>query len=344
MLASAVRLALGALLVQPALTARKNLIIDTDIFSDCETPRFSPFDSDTGALLIAATSPDVNLLGVNVNYPSTYSLTATSAILAHYNLSSVPIGARRPLTNESFFDTFAYDLGEYASKISYHFSGGALPFGGAEGAWDAVALYRKILAEADEPVTIASIGFFANLAGLLDSGPDEYSTLTGPELIAAKVSELVVMGGGYPSGREFNFFGDDPLATARVINGWKGRVVYCGTEVGGTVLSGARLLAEGPATDPVRQAYMYYNFYRPRESWDPLTVLYAMQGLGDVFEYGNEYGYNYVHANGSNEWVFDKNVTSQFWLNLKVDNVTAAAALDELYLAGASSAANATRA
>ncbi|KAL0933475.1 inosine uridine-preferring nucleoside hydrolase [Colletotrichum truncatum] len=330
MLPSPIKIALCALLVQHTF-ARKNIIVDTDIFSDCD---------DTGALLIAATSPDVNLLGVNVNYPSTYSVTATSAILAHYNQSTVPIGTRRPLTNESFFDTFAYDLGEYASKISYHYSGGALPFGKAEDAWDAVSLYRKILAEAEEPVTIASIGFFENLSGLLNSTADKYSNLTGPELIASKVSELVVMGGGYPSGREFNFFGDNPLATAHVMNNWKGRVVYCGTEVGGTVLSGAKLLAEGPLSDPVRQAYIYYNFHRPRESWDPLTVLYAIHGLGDIFEYGNEYGYNYVYANGSNEWVYDSSVTNQFWLNLKVDNVTAADVLDKLYVEGALAAAD----
>ncbi|TDZ39625.1 Pyrimidine-specific ribonucleoside hydrolase RihA [Colletotrichum spinosum] len=316
---------------QPTIAIRKNVIIDTDIFSDCD---------DTGALLLAATSPNINLLAVNINYPSTYSVTATSAILAHYNQSGVPIGTRRPLTNESFFDTFAYDLGEYASKISYHFSGGTLPFGQAEDAWDAVSLYRKILAEADEPVTIASIGFLENLSGLLNSTADQYSNLTGRQLVSDKVSELVVMGGGYPNGREFNFFGDNPLSTAHVVNSWEGRVVYCGTEVGGTVYSGAQLVLDAPPTDPVRQAYIYYNFYRPRESWDPLTVMYAINGLGDLFEYGNTHGRNFVHANGSNEWVYDKNTTNQFWLRLKVDNVTAAAALDELYVQGANSAAH----
>ncbi|KAK1621964.1 inosine/uridine-preferring nucleoside hydrolase [Colletotrichum phormii] len=318
-----VKVATAALAVQPALAARKNIIIDTDIFSDCD---------DTGALLLAATSPDVNLLGVNVNYPSTYSVTATCAILAHYGLADVPIGARRPMTDEPFFDTFAYDLGEYASKISYHYSGGSLPFGQAENASDAVTVYRRILAEADEPVTIVSIGFFENLSALLNSTADAVSNLTGPALIASKVSEL------------FNFFGDNPSHTAHVVNNWKGRMVFCGTEVGSIVLSGAKLLAEGPLSDPVRQAYIYYNFYRPRESWDPLTVLYAMHGLGDIFEYGNTNGRNFVYANGSNEWVYDKNVTNQHWLNLRVDNVTAAAALDKLYLEGAWSVVNGTSA
>lgn len=42
MLASTLQIALSALLVQPALAARKNIIIDTDIFSDCESGPPSP--------------------------------------------------------------------------------------------------------------------------------------------------------------------------------------------------------------------------------------------------------------------------------------------------------------
>lgn len=49
--------------------------------------------------------------------------------------------------------------------MAYHWSGGSLPWGRAEDAWDPVALYRKVLAEAeDESVTIASIGFFENVS------------------------------------------------------------------------------------------------------------------------------------------------------------------------------------
>jgi hypothetical protein len=122
-------------------------------------------NSDAGALLLAATLPNVNLLAVNVNYPSSYSALAASAILAHYGRSEVPIGIKRPLTNDTFFDSLSYDLGEYASKTAYHWSGGTLPWGSADQAWDPVALYRKVLAEADDAsVTIASIGFLDNVS------------------------------------------------------------------------------------------------------------------------------------------------------------------------------------
>lgn len=125
--------------------------------------------SDAGALLLGATLSNANLLAVNVNYPSTFSALAASAILAHYGRSNVPIGIKRPLTNITFFDSWRYELGEYASKVAYHWSGGRLPWGHAEDAWEPVALYRKVLAEAeDHSVTIASIGFLDNVCYLCD--------------------------------------------------------------------------------------------------------------------------------------------------------------------------------
>lgn len=106
----------------------------------------------------------VNLLAVNVNYPSLYSALAASAILAHYGHHETPVGIVRPLTNDTFFDGWFFELGEFASKVAYHWSGGSLPWGHADDAWDPVDLYRKSLAEAeDASVTIASVGFFDNV-------------------------------------------------------------------------------------------------------------------------------------------------------------------------------------
>ncbi|TVY12826.1 hypothetical protein LARI1_G009161 [Lachnellula arida] len=326
------RLGLSVLSLAGAVhgTVPKKIIIDTDIFSDVD---------DSGALLLASTLDNVNLLAVNVNYPSSYSALAASAILAHYGHPDVPVGLSRPITNDSFFDDWAFELGEYASKVAYHWSNGTLPWGSAEKAWEPVELYRKILSEQEDGnVTIASIGFFDNLSGLLNSTADSYSALSGPELIAAKVSELVIMGGEYPSGSEYNFYGGNPALTAHVVNNWQGRITFSGSELGGNVTSGAPLTVEGPESDPVRAAYRWYIGYNnSRYSWDPLTVLYACQGLGDLLEYANENGYNHVFPNGSNTWIFDQSRTSQKWLQLKVDNVTAGQELDRLFLEGANS-------
>jgi len=123
------------------------------------------FLSDAGALLLTLTLPHTNLLAINVNHPSSYSALAVSAILSHYNQPSIPIGIRRPLTNESFFDSWSYELGEFTSKVAYHWSNETIPWGKLEEMWDPVRLYRKVLAgQEDGSVVIASLGFFENVS------------------------------------------------------------------------------------------------------------------------------------------------------------------------------------
>jgi len=64
-------------------------------------------------------------------------------------------------------------------------------------------------------------------------------------------------------------------------------------------------------------------------------MLYAVTGLGDTFRFGNSYGYNRVHRDGSNSWVFDPKVANQKWIELAdgVSNTTVAVILDDLYSA-----------
>lgn len=148
------------------------------------------------------------------------------------------------------------------------------------------------------------------------------------------------MGGDYPSGHEFNFWGDNPFHAAHVINNWPGRITFSGYSMGRDVTSGGRLMREGPGKDPVRSAYIWYTYNAPRSSWDPLTVLYAINGLGGLFEFGNKFGYNHVSPNGSNSWVFDANRTDQHWLKLNAGRLSMGDFLDSLFLEGALSVSN----
>jgi hypothetical protein len=203
----------------------------------------------------------------------------------------------------------------------------------------------------------------SQLSKLVDSPPDEISPLSGQDLIRRKVRELVVMGGDYPRGREYNFFGDSSAASARVVNTWASErlspVTYAGLSLGLPVLSGSPLIAglahdadadaradegerlrRGPSSDPVAHAYRWYTYGAPRESWDPLAVLYAIEGTacggGRVFEYANKSGYNSVDAaDGTNAWVEDPARTDQHWLRLCTSSEQVAAALDRMYLRGA---------
>ncbi|KAL2813766.1 inosine-uridine preferring nucleoside hydrolase-domain-containing protein [Aspergillus cavernicola] len=329
-------LALVLLLANSALGVlpfRKNIIIDTDLHSDVD---------DAGALLLACSHPGVKLLGVNINYPSIYSGLAASSLLGYYNHAHVPLGLKRPFTNATFFDDYEYVNGEYTSKVAYNWRHNAsFPWANVSGTWNPVELYRKLLSEQeDQTVTIASIGFLDNLSDLLSSQPDTYSPLTGRQLVIEKVNELVVMGGSYPSGYEFNFFGYNSTAAAHVVNTWPGAVTFIGDKVGHYVLSGARLTIEGPERDPVRAAYTWYSGYnKSRSSWDPLTVLYAVEGLGRIFRVGGRSGHNHVYPDGRNVWRSWSNGWSHHYLELAVSNETAGSILDEKFIEGAVGAA-----
>ncbi|KAL4888903.1 inosine-uridine preferring nucleoside hydrolase-domain-containing protein [Aspergillus ambiguus] len=312
-----------------SLASAKKLIVDTDLFSDVD---------DAGALLLACTLPEIELLAVNVNYPSMYSALAASSILGHYGNAHIPIGLLRPYENYTYFDDVYYEHGEYASKVAYHWRDEAsLRWKDASSTWDPTHLYRKVLSQQqDQSVTIASIGFLDNLSNLLNSPADNYSPLSGADLVAAKVVELVVMGGAYPSGEEFNFIAYNPAAAAHVVNTWPGAMTFSGAELGGRVYSGARLMTEGPSNDPAKAAYVWYNGYNnARNSWDPLTILYAAKGKIDIFEFGNQGGYNYVYPNGTNSWQSHVGQYPQHYLRLAMSNITVGERVDKLYLRGA---------
>jgi hypothetical protein len=121
--------------------------------------------SDAGALLLASTSPAVELLGVNVNCPSSFSALAASAILGHYGGSHVPVSLRRPYANATFFDGWFWQFGEFASKIAYHWQNDSyLQWDRPDLTWEPVELYRKLLSrQPDRSVTVASIGYLDNV-------------------------------------------------------------------------------------------------------------------------------------------------------------------------------------
>lgn len=209
-------------------------------------------------------------------------------------------------------------------------------------------MYRKILESAeDKSIKIISIGFLTNLAHLLQSESDRSSTFSGPDLISSKVSELVVMGGkypSYPSGFEFNFGHQDPESTAYVLQNWPRNVsiTYSGYELGANILTGKGLRENSPANSPILDAYQWYvgRGSTMREAWDPITTLYGILGLDGFSKLGmkpmlafaNEYGYNRLTSrNGSNAWVNDTSVTNQHWLKLAngVTNSSMAWLLDQ---------------
>ncbi|KAF3057467.1 hypothetical protein GL218_06302 [Daldinia childiae] len=315
----------------------KPIVIDTDIFSDVD---------DVGSLAVANVLHNyglADLRGVVVNTHSKYGALAVSVINTYFGNGDVPIAAIRPLTDEMFFDKREYVLSEYASKIAHNWP---RSLNDSSETSTPVEMYRRILSSAeDHSITLISIGFLTNFAALMNSSADDITPLTGASLVSSKVKELVVMGGRYPSGMEFNFAGVDPASTYYVVNNWPRRVpiTYSGFELSDNIFSGEELAEYALPDSPVLAAYQWYvgRCSTARESWDPVTTLYGILGLdgspelgiGKLFEYANEAGYNEVSADGSNVWVNNSSVSNQHWLELAdgVTNGTVAGLLTKLF-------------
>lgn len=177
---------------------------------------------------------------------------------------------------------------------------------------DALAIYREVLSkQPDHSVVIVSVGFLLNLQDLMNSKPDKFSSLNGKDLIRAKVKELVVMGGKYPEGREYNFYyGGVGAAAKDVVENWPDEipVMFSGYEIGEQIISGKiykSQLGYSPLLLALKNASNAIN--RGRESWDETAVIYAIRGLsynGQAYWKKQSQGSVVVDClDGSNKWL-----------------------------------------
>ena len=262
------------------------VIFDTDISTDVD---------DVGAVAVLHALADrgsVEILGMMVSSGDPWSAPCLAALNTWFGRRDIPVGA---VSGRSVSEESTYTKALASSSLQEQ-----------EQPAESVALYRKLLAEQpDLSVTVITVGYLTNLAGLLSSQADDVSRLDGRELVRKKVRMLVCMGGTYPSGREWNFY-QDSRSTAEVVNNWPGAILFCGYERGVSVLTGAGLKQSQPG-NPVRRAYELYNGLSDRPSWDQLTVLIGSQN-GEVLEgvagfFDVVRGVNVVNEDGSNRWM-----------------------------------------
>jgi len=183
-------------------------------------------------------------------------------------------------------------------------------------AQDAVTLYRKILAgQEDHSVVVITVGFLTNLSGLLRSGPDAFSPLSGEELVRNKVKELVSMAGSFPAGKEFNVHRDSE-ASRYVFSHWPGTIVFTGFEIGKKIKCGLPLvhndhIQNSPVKDVFRISIpLAAEDSAGRMSWDETAVLVGAGGYQPY--YNLRPGRIRVAEDGSNTW--DSSGSGQFYL------------------------------
>ncbi len=171
---------------------------------------------------------------------------------------------------------------------------------------DAVELYRKILArQQDNSVTIITVGFLTNISNLLQSKPDQYSALTGLDLVNLKVKQLVCMAGKFPAGYEFNIK-EDAKSSQYVFEQWRKPVLFSGFEIGQKIKTGLPLINnEAIKNSPVKDVFricipMAKEDSAGRMSWDETAVLVAVAGYQPFYKIKS--GTIKINEDGSNAW------------------------------------------
>jgi inosine-uridine nucleoside N-ribohydrolase len=235
----------------------------TRIILDCD-----PGHDDAIALLLALSSPEVELLGVTtVSGNQTLEKTTANAIrvLDHVGRDDVPVaaGAPRPLVRERHGAAHVHGETGLDGPIL------APPTREPEPE-HAVEWIAKILATAPEPVTLVPTGPLTNVALFLIRYPE----------LTPKVERIVLMGGSIGLGNvtpaaEFNIWAD-PEAAWRVLSSGL-EVVMVGLDVTHKALMRRvhvdRLAAAGPAGKLVSDLYRFYaEFHRRRYGWDGAPV------------------------------------------------------------------------
>lgn len=295
------------------------VIFDTDIgpdYDDVGAIAMLHALADSGEATILAT------MACNKNPP-------TAAILSlfntYFNRPDIPIGVPKGagvnLPAKQGWDTMIVTRYPYSLRKDQEPA-------------DAVKLYRQILSkQPDNTVTIVTVGFFTNLSNLLNTAGDEYSPLTGKELVKKKVKLLVSMAGRFPKGSEFNVNRDIP-ASQKVIADWPTTIIFSGFEIGVEILTGLPLI-NNPSiqNSPVKDVFALSIPFDPQDkngrmSWDETAVLVAVRGWEKYYTL-NE-GRFIVNQDGSNEW--DSNGKGHFHLVKKVPSSEMAALINQLIM------------
>ena len=150
---------------------------------------------------------------------------------------------------------------------------------------DGYQLYRRLLSQQpDHSVSIVTTGFVTSLAQLLQSEADEYSALSGVELVRQKVKCIYLQGGVFGDAEESDFnFAQGITFAQTFFELWPKEVdmVFSPMEVGQAVeYTPEQVIADVSWTDrhPIKQVYMTCDCNTGQRMWDPMCVIQAVEG------------------------------------------------------------------
>ncbi len=309
---------LGELMAQKT-TSLIPIIFDTDMGPDYD---------DAGAITVLhafADSGKINILATMASTKYEGVAAVINVFNTYFKRPNLPIGVPTGYAVDQrdwqhWTDTL---IANYPHQIKQN-----------KDAEDAVTLYRKILAkQKDNSVVIITVGFLTNIANLLQSKPDAYSSLNGVELVKSKVKQMVSMAGHFPEGKEFNVFKDSKASQSAFAHFPK-PVYFSGFEIGEPIKCGLPLIHnERIQHDPVKDVFRICipqaaEDSAGRKSWDEVTTLLAITGFQPYYDLKE--GNIVIAEDGSNTW--NANGKNQFYLVDKNSAVFMQKKLDELMM------------
>ncbi len=253
------------------------LIVDTDI-GGCTDDLFA-----LAMLHRYVDEGRCRLLGVVVDRPGEENAMLADVLNTFYGHSSIPIALARGGLEGGEIWTDYRDLPHYTDAQGVPLIRGSLT--DVADLPDGYRLYRRLLASAPEgSVRICSIGFVNVLASLLLSQGDEYSPLSGIELVRRKVKSLYIMAGSFASEPQVEYNLSRCLeASHTFFDLWPAEVPICFSpaEVGETIdYPVEQVLADFSSLPPhpIQQVYQRCRVDEDQRMWDPLVVLQAVEG------------------------------------------------------------------
>lgn len=242
-----------------------NLILDTDVGSDCDDMMSLAY------LVYAQKFLNTSITAITYSNGCEFGPATIQAFLKSMGTATLPIGL--PNVPVKKYDNYCRQIVE--------------KFGGQEvTVCDAVELMRRTLVENENNI-ICGIGALTNIAALLNSKADEISSLDGVELVKEKCKKVVLMAGkfnNYNENGEWNVRLDIPAAQA-VVEKCPVPLVFLPFETGFNVISGGPIMQKYGESNPLSLSFCLFPGVKDsggRHSWDPITTIYAVEGCKDL--------------------------------------------------------------
>jgi inosine-uridine nucleoside N-ribohydrolase len=273
----------------------------------------------------------VNVLAISTNKDNPYSAPFLQIMNNWYGYPNIPIGkVKRGINSTADAKDYAQAVYDFKQNGQYVFRKYARD---STAVMESVALYRKILSTyTGNDIRIVSVGFSTNLARLLESGPDSYSSLSGAELIRQKVKTLYLMAGNFDSQLKYGEYNviKDSIAAKKIFAKWPTAISVSPFEVGIQILYPATSIQNDlnwVNAHPLKVAYeSYRQMPYDRPCWDPTALLDAVEADQNYFKLSTG-GYITVDPKENTDFVPDEHGPHRF---LMVDSIQSARIRDRI--------------